>query len=139
MFTSLLVADVIIMVKNLKYDNSRILTISELWIRLEAYTLSNRGRSLRIVIIAKTTGWKSVPKHIIAECGTGFQPAVRAWSLPVGKMLTHFPTALKVLASSQSSCSLLNAHSSLLTAHCGTGFQPEPLLTTQCSQLLAHC
>ena len=37
--------------------------------RLEAYTLSNRGRSLRIVIIAKTAGWKSVPKHI-AECLT---------------------------------------------------------------------
>ena len=35
--------------------------------RLEAYTLSNRGRSLRIVIIAKTTGWKPVPIHIIAE------------------------------------------------------------------------
>ena len=33
--------------------------------RLEAYTFSNRGRSLRIVNTVKTAGWKSVPKQSI--------------------------------------------------------------------------
>ena len=32
-------------------------------IRLEAYTLSNRGRSLRIVNTAKSAGWKPVPNY----------------------------------------------------------------------------
>ena len=34
-------------------------------LRLEAYTLSNRGRSLRIVNTVKTTGWKPVPKQSV--------------------------------------------------------------------------
>ena len=41
--------------------------------------------------------------------GTGFQPAVRAWSLPVGKCCCISPRLLKVMASSQSSFSLLIA------------------------------
>ena len=43
------------------------ITITELRIRLEAYTLSNRRRSLRILIIVKTTGWKPVPRST-AHC-----------------------------------------------------------------------
>ena len=60
--------------------SSRSVLIPSQRLRLEAYTLSNRGRSLRITIAAKRAGWKPVPKHIahhslfIAQCGTGFQP-----------------------------------------------------------------
>ena len=44
------------------------LLMTDYWLllRLEAYTLSNRGRSLRIAD-SQSAGWKSVPIHIIAE------------------------------------------------------------------------
>ena len=85
------------------------ITITELRIRLEAYTLSNAGDEVKILIIVKTTGWKPVPRPtahcslLITHClcGTGFQPAVKSMIIIRRQMLTHFPTALKVLASSQ--------------------------------------
>ena len=73
---------------------------------LEASTFSKcRGRSLRITG-SQSAGWKPVPKHnlyslLIAQCGTGFQPAVRSMTIIRRQMLSHFPTALKVLAFSQ--------------------------------------
>ena len=41
--------------------SSRSVLIPSQRLRLEAYTLSNRGRSLRITIAAKRAGWKPVP------------------------------------------------------------------------------
>ena len=102
-------------------DNNSDNDSDELRFWLEASTFSNRGRSLRIVIQAKRAGWKPVPKHIahhsllIAQCGTGFQPAVKSMTIIRRQMLKHFPTVTK-----------------------STGFQPELLLTTYCSLLIAH-
>ena len=92
-------------------------------LRLEAYTLSNRGRSLWIAD-SQSAGWKSIPTlHALLSpslithysCGTGFQPAVRCVTITRRQMLAHFPTVTQ-----------------------STGFQPESLLTTHCSLLIAH-
>ena len=52
---------------------------------------------------------------LIARYGTGFQPAVVCVTIIRRQMLSHFPTVTQ-----------------------STGFQPEPLLTTHCSLLIAH-
>ena len=53
--------------------SSRSVLIPSQRLRLEAYTLSNRGRSLRIAD-SQSAGWKPVPKHnlyslLIAQVG----------------------------------------------------------------------
>ena len=83
-------------------------------LRLEAYTLSNRGRSLRIAD-SQSAGWKPVPKHIHYSVGYWLPASCEGLIANRRQMLAHFPTVTQ-----------------------STGFQPEPLLTTHCSLLIAH-
>ena len=83
-------------------------------LRLEAYTLSNRGRSLRIAD-SQSAGWKPVPKHINYSVGYWLPASCEGLIANRRQMLAHFPTVTQ-----------------------STGFQPEPLLTTHCSLLIAH-
>ena len=52
-----------------------------------------------------TTGWKSVPIHIIAECGTGFQPVVCIDALTVYPFLGRDRSFMpRNMAQSKKSC-----------------------------------
>ena len=85
-----------------------------LMIRLEAYTLSNRGRSLRIAD-SQSAGWKPVPKHINYSVGYWLPASCEGLIANRRQMLAHFPTVTQ-----------------------STGFQPEPLLTAHPSLLTPH-
>ena len=93
-----------------------------------------------LILLARThrqcLGWKPVPKHIahhslLLLIGYWLPASCGGMVLIHRQMLTHFPTTLKVLVSSQNLSSQLTTHCSLLTAH-------YPLLTTHCSLLTAH-
>ena len=63
-----------------------------------------------------TTGWKSVPIHIIAECGTGFQPVV----------CIDVPTIYPFLGRDRS---FMQRNVAQSTKSCAARISTEPLIT----------